>query len=377
MAVTITRVEARRIGETGFIQDGGANRSFISNDLTLGDDYSSANVVDFDSVNSDISPIDDLAEIRFIGPLAPGSNEEVVYSFYNADFSIDPFNGIFVPQPGASRAGFELRSALGRASETIVVSMSPTTDNIYLRNGRPPPGRTDGLPPSSSTSARRPEPVRVGDPGTVHGVLPYEWTINDTYASDFSGSERIILTENLGRPLRYNTYMSVDETNRLLLRNPRYDPTVWPQARRISENRYEREPEEILARKSAILVYSTLFMDVSHGWVGTRSTWHQSLEWPRFDVYDRSNYFYSPESIPDKIKQAYADFAFELAREDRLLETIEPGTTNFSAIQAGNVSLSLNSRDRKAIIPKYIEIQIEEFATRFLASSPASFDIPY
>lgn len=370
---TITGLNVRLAGETAFIQDtNGEVRNFLAAPITTEANFTNANRINWLAQNPPVDPLEgEVAEIRIIASYG-SDGEESRFSYYNSEFCIYPFSGL-----GQDMA-FEILPDLNRG-DSIRVAISPTNGFMYFKNGSPQAQDDDGAVQSELGATRRPPPVYEGDAGTVHGVLPFTWRPTDPYSPIFAQGDRMLDPVNNGRPLRYNTYFSVDTCNQLLLNNPRWqqDSSTWPAAKQIAPNRFAREPADILAKKSKLLIYATQFMDVAHEWRGVRATWHQALEHPRWHLYSRSGYFWLPERIPDKIRQAYADFAYELSREDRLLETIEPESTNLNSIAAGNVSLSFNSKDRKAIVPHYIEVQVEEFVTRYFASNPVSFDVPY
>jgi hypothetical protein len=68
--------------------------------------------------------------------------------------------------------------------------------------------------------------------------------------------------------------------------------------------------------KEKYLQWATRLLDLSFVFIGTRASSLQSLMWPRFDAWDRDGYPYLSNTVPTLLKNAEAEFAFQLMKED-------------------------------------------------------------
>jgi hypothetical protein len=88
------------------------------------------------------------------------------------------------------------------------------------------------------------------------------------------------------------------------------------------------------ADQDRAILYATVLLDRAFQWVGTRVTTTQALEWPRY-VYstyygwsDGGSYDFSIDSttIPERVKQATAEYARQLLDADRTADASTTGS---------------------------------------------------
>ena len=102
------------------------------------------------------------------------------------------------------------------------------------------------------------------------------------------------------------------------------------------------------ANKEKALVMATRLIDDYFTFEGRKVDDQQALEWPRFDIYDRSGFLQNSDSIPTAVVNATCEMARWLLGEDR---TAEEDTRGFTSIKAGSLALTVDAADRTAVMP--------------------------
>jgi hypothetical protein len=69
-------------------------------------------------------------------------------------------------------------------------------------------------------------------------------------------------------------------------------------------------------RKSAALIQAARWMDTLQ-WLGRKATREQALAWPREGVTDTDGYEVPKDEVPQRVREANAEFAFRLLASDR------------------------------------------------------------
>jgi DnaT-like ssDNA binding protein len=90
--------------------------------------------------------------------------------------------------------------------------------------------------------------------------------------------------------------------------------------------------------KCRMLVWATRVLDQWVTWAGTPTTYEQRLAWPRFGLLTLSQDVVPDDEIPDGVKEAVCELAWNLRLEDhtRLPDQVLSGLTGLTA---GPVSL--------------------------------------
>lgn len=104
--------------------------------------------------------------------------------------------------------------------------------------------------------------------------------------------------------------------------------------------------------KELYLQWATRQIDSLFVFIGTRSTVQQALMWPRYNAWDRDGYPYNSSEVPIRLKNAEAEFAFQLIKEDW-----SQGLTSITddGVQVGNLR---TSRERHSAVPASVSILI-------------------
>lgn len=84
---------------------------------------------------------------------------------------------------------------------------------------------------------------------------------------------------------------------------------------------------------------------------GCKKTLVQALQWPRYQVPERDNWYYDSESIPKPLLLACAELALELIRDSELFD--DTGMEGFDSLSSGERSLTPNGR-RAGTLPANI-----------------------
>ena len=114
------------------------------------------------------------------------------------------------------------------------------------------------------------------------------------------------------------------------------------------------------------LIWATRLLDQLMDWNGYIADEDQALRWPRTGVLTIDGVEVDDETIPQFLKNATAEFAQYLIKEDR---TAEPETAGFSRLKAGEVEMNIDKSDRIEIMPDAV-LQIVKDYGDALTGSP-------
>lgn len=103
--------------------------------------------------------------------------------------------------------------------------------------------------------------------------------------------------------------------------------------------------------KDIALMMATRIIDDQFTFEGKKVSDTQALEFPRFDIKDRSGYSIQSTTIPTSLKNAVSEYARWLLASDR---TAEEGDTGFKSLKVGSLSLTPDPGDRKNTIPDVV-----------------------
>jgi hypothetical protein len=99
-------------------------------------------------------------------------------------------------------------------------------------------------------------------------------------------------------------------------------------------------------QKESVLIFAQRILS-QQLYLGYRVTYTQSLRWPRNNLFDRDGWFISYLVVPDFIKDAQAELALYLIREDR---TLDQGSTAIDKVVIGTIAIDFSqSRYTKAL----------------------------
>jgi len=105
------------------------------------------------------------------------------------------------------------------------------------------------------------------------------------------------------------------------------------------------------ATKETALIMATRLMDSMWQWEGAVTDDVQALLWPRVGMLDRNELeVIDDDIIPDELKNAVAELAFQLIAEDRTLDS-DIESKKITSLTAGPVSLSFAEGVTAKVIP--------------------------
>lgn len=125
------------------------------------------------------------------------------------------------------------------------------------------------------------------------------------------------------------------------------------------------------ADKDRAILSATLLIDRAFEWVGTRGTMTQALEWPRYvfgDFYGFGgpasgygpslgavSFYIDPHTIPDRVKQATAEYARQLLVEDRTHDS-EVGNQGIKSLKADVIEIEFLPGQTSKPIPDAVAL---------------------
>lgn len=105
------------------------------------------------------------------------------------------------------------------------------------------------------------------------------------------------------------------------------------------------------ANQTVALVMAARVLDAMYDWVSWRTTTTQALEWPRTGVLAKNELVNIGDMvIPQELKNAQAELAFQLLSGDRTLDS-DIETQGITGLSAGPVSLSFKNEVYAKVIP--------------------------
>lgn len=113
--------------------------------------------------------------------------------------------------------------------------------------------------------------------------------------------------------------------------------------------------------KNIALVWATRLLDDLIDWKGAIYSSGQALRWPRSSVYDPDGRAFDQAAIPVWLREATAEFAFHLIKEDRIAESDMKG---IKYINAGEIKVVADKYDRKLFVPPAVWEKIKFYGFR-------------
>lgn len=95
---------------------------------------------------------------------------------------------------------------------------------------------------------------------------------------------------------------------------------------------------------------SESFFKTRRQWTGSPATTTQKLAWPRTGMFDANGNAIASNVIPDALKEATAELAFQLLDADRTLDS-DIQVQGLTSIRAGSVSLSFKDMVEAKVLP--------------------------
>lgn len=102
-------------------------------------------------------------------------------------------------------------------------------------------------------------------------------------------------------------------------------------------------------QKTVALIMAARLLDQHIDWDGTKKTLDQAMEWPRYDVYDRSGWLLPSDVIPAWLRNANAEMARHLlpVAEDRTADQ----AVGLSELKVDVITLKFDKYDRAGVLP--------------------------
>lgn len=146
-----------------------------------------------------------------------------------------------------------------------------------------------------------------------------------------------------------NSYVTLEEATSYLTEYRLY-ATEWTEA---AGGDLDRE---------AALRWATVLIDSYFNFSGTINTKEQALRWPRYGAFDSDNRLIEQTLIPQDIKNATAELAYELLKRDR---SEEPGLLGqgFREAKIGSLEVKLDDRATPDMIPASVVALLTDIAT--------------
>ena len=113
------------------------------------------------------------------------------------------------------------------------------------------------------------------------------------------------------------------------------------------------------ATKEAALIWATRELDANFCWYGRKATEEQSLDWPRYGMYDKDGYSIDSDIVPDQVKNAEAELAFMLIKDDRT--TAADPECGVKSAKIDTLSVEFDKTDRQNALPDSAVALIQEF----------------
>lgn len=105
------------------------------------------------------------------------------------------------------------------------------------------------------------------------------------------------------------------------------------------------------ANKDIALMMSTRLIDNYFSFEGRKVGDSQALEFPRFDIEDRSGFLIDSGTIPQALKDATAELAKWLIASDR---TADASGKGFKNLQVGSLSMTPDTADKTPVLPDVV-----------------------
>lgn len=115
--------------------------------------------------------------------------------------------------------------------------------------------------------------------------------------------------------------------------------------------------------KEAALIWAARTLDANMYWNGRRTTEEQALDWPRYGVTDKDDYFIDDDIVPIEVKNAQSELAFLLIKEDRTVSA-DPSADNVSELKLGAgamISLKFREHSLQSALASSVIVLIQDF----------------
>ncbi len=125
------------------------------------------------------------------------------------------------------------------------------------------------------------------------------------------------------------------------------------------------------AAKEQALKWATRQMDVLFRFVGTKAEKAQARAWPRLDAWDADGFQFEDDEIPSRLKDAQAEFAFQLLKEDwsqGLGSVVDEG------VKVGSLQ---TSKERHRPVPSSVEQLLAGLVSSSAGSGIRSLDLVF
>lgn len=98
---------------------------------------------------------------------------------------------------------------------------------------------------------------------------------------------------------------------------------------------------------------------------GYRATNEQAMKWPRVDTYDEDGRYYSPDAVPQVVRDAQCELALLLLETDALKQS---RLSNFEQLEIGPLKLKPKQPQSSGALPA----QVLRLLRHLLTSSPGT-----
>lgn len=132
-----------------------------------------------------------------------------------------------------------------------------------------------------------------------------------------------------------NSFVSVEEANDILYTN--IHVTSWDLLQYYDKER--------------LLSWATRILDTKVTWYGKKTYPTSALRWPRSGIIDRDKIALADDEIPQRLKEATAEFARLLVDTDRTTEQSRDGLTR---LKVDVIELEFDKDYRLTVIPKTV-----------------------
>lgn len=106
------------------------------------------------------------------------------------------------------------------------------------------------------------------------------------------------------------------------------------------------------ANKNIALAMATRLLDAYCIFEGRKIGDSQALEFPRFDIKDRSGFLIVSTTIPQALKDATAEFAQFMIASDR---TADASGKGFKLLKAGSLTMQPDTGDKPPVMPDVVK----------------------
>lgn len=119
------------------------------------------------------------------------------------------------------------------------------------------------------------------------------------------------------------------------------------------------DEKEVALRKAT----QAICLRFGNQWQGRMILQTQALDWPRYEVYDRSNLLVSSSEIPQRLKEATSILALAASTEDVLPDLTNPGMIASESVTAGPVTTAKSYVGGKSQVKRYTRVDalVREF----------------